>query len=73
MATVFVIQDLLATHMGMISLSAPFGYQQFISLSELFGQQAIKPIFQPNGHPLAIRLLFSHVLTLGSVTSKQHG
>jgi hypothetical protein len=42
-------------------------------LSELFGQQAIKPIFQPNGHPFAIRLPFSHVLALGSVTSKQHG
>jgi hypothetical protein len=55
--------------MGMISLSASFGYQQFIGLSELFGRQAIKPIFQPNGHPLAIRLLFRHVLTLGSATS----
>jgi hypothetical protein len=73
MATVFVIQDLLATDMGMIHLSASFRYQQFISLSELFGQQAIKLIFQPNGHSLAIRLLFSHVLTLGSATSKQHG
>ena len=57
----------------MIRLSASFGYQQFIGVSEFFGQQAIKPIFQPNGHSLAIRLLFSHVLALGSVTSKQHG
>jgi hypothetical protein len=42
-------------------------------LSELFGQQAIKPIFQPNGHPLAIRLLFIHVSALGSATAKQPG
>jgi hypothetical protein len=42
-------------------------------LSKLFGRQAIKLIFQPNGHLLAIRLLFSHVLTLGSATSQQHG
>jgi hypothetical protein len=68
MATIFVIQDLLV-----IRPPAPFGHQQFINLSELFRQQAIKPIFQPNGHPLTIRLLFSHVLALGSVTSKQHG
>jgi hypothetical protein len=71
MATVFVIHDLLAT--DMISLSASFGYQQFISLSELLGQQAIKLIFQPNGHPFAICLFFNHVLILGSGTSKQHG
>jgi hypothetical protein len=57
----------------MVRLSAPFGHQQFISLSKLFGRQAIKPIFQPNGHMLAIRLLFSHVLDLGSETSKRHG
>jgi len=55
--------------MGAISEPAPFGYQQFISLSELFSQQAIKPIIQPNGHPLTIRLLFSHVLALGLTTS----
>jgi hypothetical protein len=71
MATVFVIHSLLAAYT--ICLSAPFGHQQFISLSELFGRQAIKPIFQPNGHMLAIRLLFSHVLDLGSETAKQHG
>jgi hypothetical protein len=69
MATVFVIQDLLATDRDLISPSASFGHQQFISLSELFGQQAIKLIFQPNGHLLAIHLFFSHVLTLGSATS----
>jgi hypothetical protein len=58
----------------MISQPAPFGNQPFISLSELFGQQAIKPILQPNGHPLAtIRLILSHGLALGSTTSKQHG
>jgi hypothetical protein len=73
MATIFVIQDLLATDVGMINPPPLFGYQQFISLSELFGQQAINPIFRPNGHPLAIRLLFSHVLALGSATSEQHG
>jgi hypothetical protein len=73
MATAFVIQNLLATDRRVIRLSASFGYQQFISLSELLGRQAIKPIFQPNGHLLAIRLLFRHVLTLGSVTSQQHG
>jgi hypothetical protein len=59
--------------MGLIQPPPSFGHQQFISLSELFGQQAIKPIFQPNGHPLAIRLLFSHVLALGSAPLKQHG
>jgi hypothetical protein len=71
MATVFVIHDLLAT--DLFRLTAPFGHQQFIGLSKLFGRQAIKSIFQPNGYMLAIRLLFSHVLDLGSETSKQHG
>jgi hypothetical protein len=42
-------------------------------LSELFGQQAIKSIFQPNGHLLAIGLLFSHVLALAAAVAKPHG
>jgi len=42
-------------------------------VSEFFSQQAIKPIFQPNGHPLTIRLLISHVLALGSATSARLG
>ena len=56
--------------MSAISQPTTFGNQQFIGLSELFGQQTIKPIFQPNGHSLAIRLLLSHVLALGSTTSR---
>jgi hypothetical protein len=52
--------------MGPISEPAPLGYQQFISLSEFFSQQSIKPIIQPNGKSLTIRLLFSHVWVLGS-------
>jgi hypothetical protein len=59
--------------MGTIGGPTPFGHQHFINLSEHFSQQAIKPIIQPNGHPLAIRLLFSHVLTLGLTTSARLG
>ena len=59
--------------MGAISRPPSFGYQHFIDLSELFGRQPIKLIFQPNGHALAIRLLFSHVWVPGSGTSQQHG
>jgi hypothetical protein len=59
--------------MGAISEPAPFGHQHFINLSELFSQQTIKPIIQPNGHPLTIRLLFSHVLALGLATSARLG
>jgi hypothetical protein len=58
---------------GAISQHASLGYQQFISLNEFFSQQSIKPIIQPNGKSLTIRLLFSHVLALGSVTSARLG
>jgi len=52
--------------MGDISKSAPFGYQQFISLSKLFSQQAIKVVFQSNGPLLIIRRMVSHLLALAS-------
>jgi len=51
---------------------SPFGHQQFISLSELFSQQTIKPIVQAND-PLTIRPLLTHVLALDLQTAAQLG
>jgi hypothetical protein len=59
--------------MDPISRAALFGCQQCISLSEFFGLQAIKSIFQPNGSTLTIRLIFSHALALDSGASTRLG
>jgi hypothetical protein len=52
--------------MGDIRKSAPFGHQQFISLSKFFSQQAIKVVFQSDGSLLTIRRMVSHLLALAS-------